>query len=452
MEDVSEQKRAEKRIAHIAHHDALTGLPNRAAFSERLERSIDAALRTGEAFAILCLDLDRFKEVNDLNGHQVGDALLHEVAKRLREIAGTAFLARIGGDEFIVITVGAQQTAAADQLARQLRAALSGDIEIGGRRLRIGLSIGIAVCPTHGSDQATLLANADVALYRAKAEGRGAIRFFEADMAAQLRDRHQLQRDLQSAVANEELRLEFQPLARLNREIVGFEALVRWRHPTRGQVLPGTFIPLAEESGLIVGMGEWILREAAREAASWPNQLQVSVNLSPLQVRNDDIVRLAHSILLDTGLAPARLELEITEGVLIDDFSGAVSILRRLKSLGVRIALDDFGTGYSAMSYLHAFPFDTIKIDRTFVSNLKRSPQSKALLRGMIELAHGLGLPVIAEGVETQGQFDLLAQLGCDFVQGFLVGRPASIDTYGQVVGRPVGLDPGESRGNLAVV
>ena len=318
--------------------------------------------------------------------------------------------------------------------------------------MRIGLSIGIAVCPTHGSDQATLLANADVALYRAKAEGRGAIRFFEADMAAQLRDRHQLQRDLQSAVANEELRLEFQPLARLNREIVGFEALVRWRHPTRGQVLPGTFIPLAEESGLIVGMGEWILREAAREAASWPNQLQVSVNLSPLQVRNDDIVRLAHSILLDTGLAPARLELEITEGVLIDDFSGAVSILRRLKSLGVRIALDDFGTGYSAMSYLHAFPFDTIKIDRTFVSNLKRSPQSKALLRGMIELAHGLGLPVIAEGVETQGQFDLLAQLGCDFVQGFLVGRPASIDTYGQVVGRPVGLDPGESRGNLAVV
>ena len=247
-------------------------------------------------------------------------------------------------------------------------------------------------------------------------------------MAAQLRDRRELQHDLQSAVANDELRLDFQPLARIDGEIVGFEALVRWHHPSRGLVAPGIFIPLTEENGLIVAMGEWILRAACREAASWPNQLQISVNLSPVQFRNDDIVRLVHETLIETGLDAGRLELEITEGVLIDDFSRAMSILRRLKSLGVRIALDDFGTGYSSMSYLQAFPFDMIKIDRSFISNLERSAQSKALLRGVIGLARGLELPVTAEGVETRAQLDVLTRAGCDLVQGFLIGRPASID------------------------
>jgi predicted signal transduction protein with EAL and GGDEF domain len=318
---------------------------------------------------------------------------------------------------------------------------VSGDIEIGGRLLRLGLSVGIASYPADGKDPATLLANADAALYRAKADGRGSIRFFEADMAAQLRDRVELQHDLQFAVANDELRLDFQPLARIGGEIMGFETLVRWHHPGRGLVAPGTFIPLAEENGLIVAMGEWILRGACREAASWPNPLQISVNLSPVQCRSDDIVRLVHAILMETGLAAGRLELEITEGVLIDDFSGAVSILRRLKSLGVRIALDDFGTGYSSMSYLQAFPFDMIKIDRSFISNLERSAQSKAILRGVIGLARGLELPVTAEGVETQAQLDILARAGCDFVQGFLTGRPASIDRYAEIVGRPPLVD-----------
>ena len=437
VEDITEQKRAEKRIAHIAHHDSLTGLHNRAAFSDYLATTIDETLRVAGTFAILCLDLDRFKEVNDLHGHLIGDALLREVARRLQAVAEGAFLARVGGDEFIVITAGDAQAAAAGQLAQQLKSALNGDIEIAGRQLNIGLSVGIASCPVDGTDPATLLANADVALYRAKAEGRNAIRFFEADMAAQLRDRRELQHDLQSAAANGELRLDFQPLARIDGRIVGFEALVRWHHPSRGVVAPGVFIPLTEESGLIVAMGEWILRAACREAASWPNQLQISVNLSPVQFRNDDIVRLVHETLIETGLDARRLELEITEGVLIDDFSRAMSILRRLKSLGVRIALDDFGTGYSSMSYLQAFPFDMIKIDRSFISNLERSAQSKALLRGVIGLARGLELPVTAEGVETQAQLDVLTRAGCDLVQGFLIGRPASIDGYAEVVGRP---------------
>ncbi|MDN5004540.1 EAL domain-containing protein [Bradyrhizobium sp. GCM10027634] len=437
VEDITEQKRTEKRIAHIAHHDALTGLHNRASFSDYLATTVDETIRAGGAFAILCLDLDRFKEINDLYGHPVGDALLCEVTRRLKQVAGDAFLARVGGDEFIAVLLGEAQAAGAGRLAEQLRAALVGDIEIAGRQVRIGVSIGIACSPIDGDDPTTLLANADIALYRAKSEGRNAIRFFEADMATQLRDQRELQHDLQSAVADDELRLDFQPLARIGGEIVGFEALVRWWHPKRGLISPGTFIPLAEKNGLIVAIGEWVLRAACREAASWTNQLKISVNLSPAQFRNDDIVRLVHGILIETGLSAGRLELEITEGVLIDDFSRAVSILRRLKALGVRIALDDFGTGYSSISYLHAFPFDMIKIDRSFISNLDH-PQSKAVLRGVVGLARGLELPVTAEGVETKVQLDVLTQAACEFAQGFLIGRPGSMTQYAEVVGRPV--------------
>jgi diguanylate cyclase (GGDEF)-like protein len=425
------------RIAHLAHHDALTGLHNRAAFSGHLAATIEETVSTGGTFAILCLDLDRFKEVNDLHGHPIGDALLREVGRRLAAVAAGDFVARVGGDEFIVVTGAGTTVESARQLALDLREAVRGDIEIAGRQLSIGLSIGVAFCPGDGTDPTTLLANADVALYHAKAEGRDAVRFFEAAMAARLRDRRELQHDLQSAVANGELRLEFQPLARIDGEIVGFEALARWQHPDRGLVAPGIFVPLTEESGLIVAMGEWILRAACREAASWPNRLQISVNLSPVQCRSDDIVRVVHETLLETGLEAGRLELEITEGVLIDDISRAVATLRRLKSLGVRIALDDFGTGYSSISYLHVFPFDMIKIDRSFISNLECSPQSRAILRGVIGLARGLELPVTAEGVETRAQLEVLTRAGCDFVQGFLVGAPGSIDGYAEIVGRP---------------
>jgi predicted signal transduction protein with EAL and GGDEF domain len=374
--------------------------------------------------------------VNDLHGHLIGDALLREVARRLQAIADGAFLARVGGDEFVLIMNGGSR-AAARELAERLQAAITGDIEVGGRQVQIGLSVGIASWPADGSEPTALLANADLALYRSKAKERGSICFFEPEMAAQLRERRELQNDLQSAVANDELRLHYQPLARVDGEIVGFEALVRWHHPRRGLVPPSNFIPLTEESGLIISMGEWILRAACREAASWPKPLLIAVNLSPVQFRSDDLVRLVHTILIETGLAPDRLELEITEGILIDDFSRAVSILRRLKALGVRIALDDFGTGYSSMSYLQSFPFDKIKIDRSFVSNLERSAQSKTIVRAVIGLARGLDLPVIAEGVETHAQYELLARAGCDLVQGYLIGRPAEIDTYAEVVGRP---------------
>jgi predicted signal transduction protein with EAL and GGDEF domain len=370
-----------------------------------------------------------------LHGHLVGDALLREVAQRLQGVAGDSFLARVGGDEFIVIAAAGRHPAVRD-LAQRLQQSVADDIEVAGRLLRIGLSIGIAVCPADGTDATTLLANADVALYRAKADGRGSICFFEAEMASQLRDRRELQHDLHLAVANGELRLDYQPLARIGGDIVGFEALVRWDHPVRGLVPPGIFIPLSEESGSIIAIGEWILRAACREAAAWPKPLQIAVNISPVQFRREDIVQLVHTALLESGLAPGRLELEITESVLIDDFSRAVSILRRLKSLGVRVALDDFGTGYSSMSYLQAFPFDKIKIDRSFVSNLEQSAQSKVIVRGVIGLARGLGLPVVAEGVETRPQFELLARYGCDIAQGYLIGRPSSIDDYADAVGR----------------
>ncbi len=314
-------------------------------------------------------------------------------------------------------------------------------MEIAGNSLRMGLSIGVAIYPSDGQDEATLIANADAALYRAKAEGRGTMRFFEREMDKRLRDRRALQNDLRSAIARDEIELHFQPQARIDGEITGFEALVRWHHPVRGTIAPSTFIPLAEESGLIIPMGEWILREACREAASWPRKLQIAINLSPVQFRHGDLAGLVHSILLETGLSPRRIELEITEGVLIGDFSRAVSILRRLKALGVRIAMDDFGTGYSSLSYLQAFPFDKIKIDQAFIANLDQNPQSAAIIRAVIGLGHGLALPIVAEGVETQAQLDFLARESCDEVQGFLFGRPGPIADFAEQVGRPLAAE-----------
>ncbi|MBV8841072.1 MAG: EAL domain-containing protein [Alphaproteobacteria bacterium] len=432
-EDVTERRRAEMQIAHLAHHDPLTQLPNRIAFNERLQATLESAAETQKGFAMLCLDLDRFKEVNDVFGHAAGDELLREVATRLKGAAQGAFVARLGGDEFTLIV--SDPNADAGALAERLQAALAEEISVGDHSVRSGVTIGIAIYPSDGTDANTLLANADAALYRGKSEGRGSVRYFEAEMDTRLRDRRLLLQELRLAVERHELRLFYQPQARIDGEVIGFEALLRWHHPTRGMVQPGLFIPVAEESGLIIQLGEWVLREACREAASWPNPLQIAVNLSPVQFQHGDLPKLIHEVLLATGLAAGRLELEITEGVLVGDFARAVSILRRLKALGVRIAMDDFGTGYSSLSYLQAFPFDKIKIDQTFVAKLKNNPQSEAIVRAVIGLGHGLNLPVVAEGVETHEQNAFLLREECDEIQGFLIGRPAPIADYAHYTG-----------------
>ena len=443
IRDVTERKRDEQRIAHMAHHDTLTDLPNRAAFNECIEATLGLAAGSGDSFALLCIDLDRFKAVNDVFGHAVGDLLLRDVSNRMAGACQGAFLARVGGDEFAVITPTGPQPASAEALAERLVAALDTDIDIDGHRLRVGLTVGIALYLDDGADALTLLANADAALYRAKSEARGSIRFFEISMDKKLREKRALQNDLRSAIERDELELHYQPQAHLDGKITGFEALVRWHHPRSGLVPPNTFIPLAEESGIIIAMGEWILRTACQEAASWPQPLSIAVNLSPAQFQHGDLPTLVHQILLETGLSPARLELEITEGVLIGDFNRAVAILRRLKNLGVRIAMDDFGTGYSSLSYLQSFPFDKIKIDQSFVANLGHSQQAAAIIRAVIALGRGLDLPVVAEGVETQEQLKFLAGERCNEIQGFFVGRPKPIADYAGVVGRaPVAGKP----------
>ena len=439
-EDVTDRRQTESRMAHMAYHDGLTDLPNRAAFLQALAQMIEACAGTDEEFAVLCVDLDGLKEVNDVFGHAMGDKLLIEVASRLQDSARGGVVARLSGDEFGLIIDG-KQPAAGVLLAEQIGEALANEFQIDGKSVRTGCTTGISVFPHNGSDAASLLANAGAALFRAKAKSRGSISVFEPEMDQQIRDRRVLHQDLSMAIKNGELSLHYQPQATsgptvATSEVIGFEALARWLHPVRGFVPPSDFIPLAEESGLIVEMGEWILREACREAASWPMPLQVAINLSPAQFMHGDVVGLVHSILLETGLAPDRLELEITEGVLIEDFDRGLALLRRLKALGVRISMDDFGSGYSSLSYLQAFPFDKIKIDRAFVMNLGRNPQSAAIVRAVIDLGHGLEMSIVAEGVETQEQLGFLSEEGCDAVQGYFIGKPFPIGQYAALVGR----------------
>ena len=439
-EDVTNRRQTELRMAHMAYHDGLTDLPNRAAFLQALNQMIEACEGTDEEFAVLCVDLDGLKEVNDVFGHALGDKLLIEVAQRLQDTARGGLVARLSGDEFGLIIDGKQPDAGL-ALAQQLGEALAPEFHIDGRAVRAGITTGMSIFPHNGPDGASLLANAGAALFRAKQKSRGTISLYQPEMDQQIRDRRVLHQDLSKAIKNGELSLAFQPqgIARnsvAESEIIGFEALARWAHPVRGQVSPAEFIPIAEESGLIVEMGEWILREACREAASWPKPLQVAVNLSPAQFMHGDVVGLVHSILIETGLAPGRLELEITEGVLIEDFDRGLALLRRLKALGVRISMDDFGSGYSSLSYLQAFPFDKIKIDRAFIINLGRNPQSAAIVRAVIDLGHGLEMSIIAEGVETIEQLAFLAREGCDGVQGYLLGKPLPIGKYAGLVGR----------------
>src|SRR6266566_2268510 len=444
-EDVTDRRQTESRMAHMAYHDGLTDLPNRAAFLQALAQMIEACAGTDEEFAVLSVDLDGLKEINDVFGHAVGDKLLIEVSRRIQNSARGGVVARLSGDEFGLIIDG-KQPAAGKALAEQLAEALAEEFPIDGKSVRSGVTTGISVFPHNGKDAASLLANAGAALFRAKAKSRGSIGVYEPEMDQQIRDRRVLHQDLSLAIKNGELSLHYQPQATSGQTVassavIGFEALARWLHPVRGFVPPADFIPLAEESGLIVEMGEWILREACREAASWSKPMQIAVNLSPAQFMHGDVVSLVHSILLETGLAPGRLELEITEGVLIEDFDRGLALLRRLKALGVRISMDDFGSGYSSLSYLQAFPFDKIKVDRTFVINLGRNPQSAAIVRAVIDLGHGLNMSIVAEGVETLDQLGFLANEGCDAVQGYLLGKPFPIGQYAAVVGRDANTD-----------
>jgi diguanylate cyclase (GGDEF)-like protein len=428
-----------QKLYHIAHHDTLTGLPNRAAFNAYFAATLERAGENGEQFTILSIDLDRFKETNDVYGHSAGDALLQKVACRLQAAAGEEFIARIGGDEFNLIVAGDALSAAAP-LAGRLLDSFVNDFVIEGNRIQIGLGIGGAVYPTDGTTAKALMINADVALYRAKKEPGASVLFFQPEMGVQAQERHNLQQDLRLALERGELFLHYQPLFRISGDAIGFEALARWKSPTRGMVPPSTFIPIAEENSLIIPIGEWAIHEACREAASWPRPLTIAVNVSPIQFHHGDLPGLVHSILLETGLAPGRLELEITEGVLIDDFSRALSILSRLKSLGVKIVLDDFGTGYSSLSYLHSFAFDKIKIDRIFICDLDHNHNSQAIVRAVIGLGHSLEIPILAEGVETEPERTFLAQQGCDEVQGYLTGRPQPIAYYSDLVGRPMAV------------
>jgi diguanylate cyclase (GGDEF)-like protein/PAS domain S-box-containing protein len=440
-EDVTDRKRAAERIAYLATHDPLTDLPNRSSLVERLEFTLERATSGRESFAIMRAAVDGLKEVNDVFGPGVADALLREVANRLRPVAGKHFLARSGGGEFTVIVSEGPHPASSVALADRLLATVAREFELNGQVLHVGLSIGISFFPDDATDVATLLSNANAALDRARSDGHGIFRTFEPDMDRKLREKRVLEQDLRSALGAAEMALHYQPQADATGEIIGFEALIRWFHKTRGMVPPPEFIPLAEETGLIIPIGEWVLREACREAASWSKPIQIAVNLSPVQFRQGDLPNLVHSVLLETGLAPGRLELEITEGVLFDDFSRASAILRRLKSLGVKIALDDFGTGYSSLSYLQAFPFDKMKIDKSFVWMISKNAQSAAIIRAIVGLGRGLSMNIIAEGVETLEQLNFLSEHGCNALQGYLIGRPHPIEHYAKEVGRAV-ADP----------
>jgi len=431
LQDITERKRAEQHIVRMAHYDQLTNIANRRTFNDALENAIEGATGHGDQFTVLSLDLDGFKETNDTHGHLIGDALLFEVSRRLMNVADGAFVARVGGDEFAVIVDGGMQIAA--PLAEQLLNALKEEVRIDGRRIMTGTTIGAAIYPNHGTDGKTLISNADIALYRGKAERPGSVLFFDAAMGERVRQRRALQEALRIAVECQQLNLHYQPQKTMSGETVGFEALARWQDGQHGRVPPAVFIPIAEESGLITPMSEWVLREACREAATWDVPLTVAVNVSPLQFRYGDLPNFIHSVLLDTGLSPRRLELEITESVFIDDFSRAISILSRLKSLGVRIALDDFGSGFSSLSYLHSFAFDKIKIDRTFILDLEHNRHSMAIVRAVIDLGHSLNIPVLAEGVETAAQHAILLDRGCDEVQGYLLGRPMPIENYAEL-------------------
>jgi len=422
--DVTEQCRAEQRIAHMAGHDALTGLPNRLLFREGMEQALAAPDRDNSV-AVLSIDLDCFKEVNDTHGHPAGDALLRGVADRLRRCVGDGMVARLGGDEFAMIRVGAQSAEDVVLLAERILKTLGEPMKVEGHDIRVGSSIGIAIAPAHGDDPDELLKHADTALYRAKADGRRTFRLFEPEMNIQALARRSLEADLRGALDRGEFELHYQPFINvLSNQVTGFEALIRWNHRDKGLIPPADFIPLAEETGLINPIGDWVLRQACMDAADWPAGLQIAVNLSPVQLRNRALPRLVILALAAARLDPKRLELEITETALLKDDEALLASLHHLRALGVRIAMDDFGTGYSSLKYLRSFPFDKIKIDRSFVNELGIRLDSAAIVRAVAELGRSLAMTTTAEGVETEAQLAHLKHEGCTEVQGYLFSRP----------------------------
>ena len=430
LEDITEWQKAQAKISHMARHDALTNLPNRRLFRERLEDALRRITR-GEQVAVFCLDLDRFKEVNDSLGHPVGDELLKEVARRLSECVREGdTVAILGGDEFAIVLVGGElRVAETSALANRLIEVISAPCTIQDHQLIIGATLGISIAPNDGADPDQLLKNADMALYRAKGDGRGSYRFFEAGMDARAQARRLLELDLRAAVSNGEFEVHYQPLLDIKtNNIICFEALLRWNHPQRGLSLPSEFISLAEETGLIIPIGDWVLRTACADAARWPRDVRVAVNISPAQFKSRNLVASVSTALSAAGLAANRLELEITESVLLQDTEATLATLHKLRALGLRISMDDFGTGYSSLSYLRSFPFDKIKIDRSFVSELAVPGDSMAIVRAVTGLGRSLGISTTAEGVETSEQLALLRSEGCNEVQGYLFSpaRPAA--------------------------
>jgi diguanylate cyclase (GGDEF)-like protein len=424
-EDITERHRSNELIAHMARHDALTDLPNRVLLRERLDHELKR-VRRGECLAVLCLDLDQFKAVNDTLGHSIGDALLKIVADRLRGCTREPdTIARLGGDEFAVIMTQMHHPSDAAALSKRIRESVALPFQIDGHQIVTDISIGISVAPLDAIESDTLLRNADMALYGAKADGRGTFRFFEPEMNTRMRARRELEMDLRRALVGKEFELYYQPLVSLESNgINAFEALLRWNHPKRGLISPADFIPIAEETGLIIPLGEWVLKAACYEAVEWPDQIKVAVNLSPAQLNNRNLLNAVTGALAETGMAPNKLQLEITESVLLHNTFAALQTLHELRKLGVQIALDDFGTGYSSLSYLRSFPFDKIKIDRSFVQDLAKGTEPVAIVQAVANLAKSLKMASTAEGVETQQQMDMLLAIGCTEMQGYLFSQP----------------------------
>ena len=441
-EDITERQRSERQIAHMARHDALTDLPNRVLLRETLEHELKRVKR-GECLAVLCLDLDQFKSVNDALGHPTGDELLKLVGERLRGCTREPdTVARLGGDEFAIIMTKMEDPSDAAALSKRVRNSIIKPYQIDGHQIVTDISIGISVSPDDAIEADALLRNADMALYGAKADGRGTYRFFEPEMNTRMRARRELEMDLRKALVSKEFELHYQPLVNLKtNEINGFEALVRWNHPKRGLVSPADFIPIAEETGLIVPLGEWVLKAACYEAVDWPEQIKVAVNLSPTQLNNRNLLNVLRSTLSETRMPPHRLQLEITENVLLQNTFATLATLHELRKLGVQIALDDFGTGYSSLSYLRSFPFDKIKIDRSFIQDLSNGDEPVAIVQAVADLAKCLNMASTAEGVETQQQLELLQSIGCNEMQGYLFSRAKPASEIRQYFDkRPAGL------------